>query len=92
MSQKSQDASQNHDEVEAVVGKVREDGVIVTYPRYAVGKLTVNTDITCSIHDGWRGTVAPVHGQVVMLSFVQLFVKGWRAQSARPVTPHSQKS
>ena len=46
------------------------------------------TSITFSL-DVWQGDYPPKKGQVVLLTGVEKFKKGWRARSARPI-PYEQ--
>lgn len=80
--------------IRAVVGKVRGEG----QNRFAVTYLDRDTthpgisqgeSITFSLAD-WHGDSEPRKEQVVELLGVQLFVKGWRATSARPITLQPQ--
>lgn len=40
--------------------------------------------VTFTLTD-WKGTRLPRHGQVVIMTGLEKFDKGWRAQSAEPV-------
>lgn len=80
--------------IRAIVGKVRDAGeqrfVVaylekgVTLPGIANGE-----SITFSLCD-WQGAQEPRKEQVVLLQGVQLFQKGWRATSARPIVLEPQ--
>lgn len=76
--------------IRARVGKVREDGIIVTYPIRTMGELNVTTDITFHL-SVWGGNNQPRPGQIVELEGVALFMKGWRANSARPILPNGNR-
>ncbi len=47
------------------------------------------TDVTFDL-EGWQGTSEPKVGQMVELAKVQLFIRGWRASLARPITLKEQ--
>ena len=73
-------------EIEATVGEVAGKGryrFVVTYPTNA-SLIAKDEAITFSM-SAWSGDFEPVKGQIVMLSNVERFVKGWRAKNARPV-------
>lgn len=48
-------------------------------------ELTTKTSITFTLVN-WCGDGDPSPGQVVVLQNVQLYERGWRAASARPIT------
>jgi ASC-1-like (ASCH) protein len=76
------------DEIEAVVDSVLGRGrkrFVVTYPKRQIKGLKKGDSITFSMAV-WEGSKQPLRGQVVILSDVQEFEKGWRARSARPNT------
>lgn len=79
----------NPDEpIEAVIGSVRETkGYATAYP-IPGQRIPHNKDITFSL-DKWSGKGLPLKAQVVRLDDVTMFVGGWRASSASPVTPSS---
>lgn len=73
-------------EVEAVVSEVGGIGVrqfIVAFPTDQ-SLLPAGSAITFS-RNAWTGEHDPQKGQIIILSSIVRFVKGWRAQSARPV-------
>ena len=48
--------------------------------------LTPGTSVTFSLIMAWEGKHDPLKDQVVVLSDVEEFAKGWRARVARPVS------
>lgn len=80
-----QDAS--CDPVRATVAKVQDD-YVVAYPLADRGDLTRNDSVTFSLSE-WQGRTEPQCGQIVELIDTALYRRGWRAFSARPVTPQS---
>lgn len=78
------------EEIEATVSSVLRD-YAVTYPKDA-SLLPEGENITFSLSH-WQDDPKPVKGQVVLLSGIVRFSKGWRASSARPMTlPPRQKT
>lgn len=75
------------DPVRATVAKVQDD-YVVAYPLADCGDLTRNDSVTFSLSQ-WQGRRDPQHGQVVELLDTSLYMRGWRAESARPVIPRS---
>jgi hypothetical protein len=63
---------------------------VVTYPLHPCGDLTTRESVTFSV-TSWLGRRAPEINQIVVLVDTCLWVHGWRANAARPVTPHSTK-
>ena len=79
-------------EVEAVVSDIRgpkSSRFAVTYPSDDT-LLSKGATITFSLSK-WGGDGLPEKGQVVILTDVTKFAKGWRAGSARPVRISSKK-
>lgn len=74
--------------VKARVTKVFEDYVVV-YPICDYGDLTKGDGVTFS-RSNWCGADEPQHGQIVVLDTTYLFMRGWRAEKASPVTPFSK--
>lgn len=75
--------------IRAIVGLVRGEGdrrFAVTYldPGTVHPEIGKGESITFSLTD-WKGDTEPRKEQVVLLEGVQLFAKGWRAVSARPI-------
>jgi hypothetical protein len=82
---------QSPGDIRAMVGIIRGDGAArfaVTYPQDAKGQ---QKDITFSLSD-WDGDHEPRKGQMVVLSEIQLFAKGWRALKARPILFDQEQS
>lgn len=75
------------DTVRASVAKVMED-YVVAYPLADCGDLTRNDSVTFSLSE-WQGKTEPQYGQVVELIDTELYLRGWRADAARPVKPQS---
>ena len=71
--------------VKATVTSVKED-YVVTYPNRECGDLRTTDSVTFSL-SGWQGKSPPQCGQVVDLIGTALFSRGWRAESASPITP-----
>ncbi len=71
--------------LEAKVAKVCET-YVVAFPTKPVGDLTQGDSITFRLRD-WQGTEEPQHSQVVMLANTMLYINGWRAREAYPITP-----
>lgn len=91
------------EEYEGYVGKIVEKGeksYVVAYPfpddktlkKYdkGVGSRIPLAVVTFNLSD-WGGKYPPRHGQVILLTGVEKFVKGWRARHARPVNWDSGK-
>ncbi len=79
------------DVVRATIVKVRElEGYVVAYPLTDHGDLTRNDSVTFSLSE-WQGEWEPDYGQVVELIGTELYMRGWRAVCARPITPWSSK-
>ena len=57
----------------------------VCYPREGQ-VLATETTITFTLKTAWKGDRPPAKGQVVLLTCVEEFARGWRAQEARPVS------
>lgn len=76
--------------VQAVIGSVKEGKGYATAFPIPGQSLPPGTDITFSLGQ-WSGKVTPLKSQVVMLDDVTMFARGWRASSARPVTPTSNE-
>ena len=75
-----------NEEVEAVVSDIKgpkSNRFAVTYPSDSA-LLPQGATITFSLSE-WKGGGLPKKGQVVILTEVEKFAKGWRAQGARPV-------
>ena len=80
------------EELTATVGKLRGEGdgkFVITYPTVPIPPPFVQGDnITFTLSD-WTGSEEPRKGEVVRLSEVRLFAKGWRALKAcSAVTSH----
>lgn len=80
------------------IGKVVENGeksYVVAYPYpddqtirkhdKGVGSRIPLTAVTFNLSD-WGGKYPPRREQVVVLTGIERFVKGWRARHARPIT------
>lgn len=89
MTQPQAIAHSGNGAIRAVIGKVRDSGE----QRFAIAYLEKGAtlpgigegeSITFSLSD-WQGEQEPRKEQVVLLEGVQLFAKGWRAISARPI-------
>lgn len=85
----TQTAQQSQRTVRAVVGSVESKGrteFVVAYLEKGKNLSEIGPDesVTFSM-SCWHGTTPPQNGQVVELSNIQKFAKGWRALSARPV-------
>lgn len=76
------------DPIRASVAKV-EESYVVAYPLNDCGDLSNRDCVTFSLSD-WQDRNEPERGQVVELIDTALYVRGWRARSARPVTPIQQ--
>ncbi len=75
------------DPIRATITKVVEDGhYVVTLPMQNHGDLTPKDSVTFNLGN-WEGAQDPEVGQVVELQETHLYQRGWRAQSACPVTP-----
>ena len=88
MGEKKKEESSNLEEVEASVGNVVTTGkspYFVAYPRSTAGLPagSENLAITCSLNN-YDDDDPPVKGQVVILSNVREYARGWRAGQARP--------
>jgi hypothetical protein len=70
--------------VEACVGKVCET-YLVAYAKKNTGDLTTTDSVMLSLSD-WQGDFEPQNSQVVMLVNPTLYMRGWRARAAYPVT------
>lgn len=80
------------DDIEATVGNVLGEGsgrYAVTYPNEA-DFLPKGATITFSLSE-WEGSHEPRPGQVVVLSEIEKFHRGWRARRARPIRPPSKQ-
>ena len=75
--------------VEAVVVKIC-DTYVVTYPTSNVGDLTTRDSVTFRL-DEWRGSDEPQCSQLVKLVNPMVYMRGWRAREAYPVTFNSQQ-
>lgn len=75
--------------VMAIYGK-EDNRFAVTYPLQPVNGFSTTTSITFSLNV-WKGDIVPIKGQIVLLSNVQKFVKGWRARTARPIAVRSKQ-
>lgn len=79
--------SNEAEEVEAVVSAVKGEGndrFAVAYPTHDSSLISAGTTITFSLSE-WEGGHEPRRGQVVILTEVEKFAKGWRARRARPI-------
>ena len=75
-------------EIEAVVGDVIDRGnrpYVVTYPKEVSTAIQEGETVTFSLTD-WKGGKNPECGQLVILTGLQEFERGWRASEARPIT------
>ena len=84
---------QREDEIEASVMDICGEGknrFAVTYPTRPANGFLTTTSITLSFSE-WRGDMEPLKGQIVLLSNIQRFVKGWRARVARPIVAVSSE-
>lgn len=80
-------ASADKKEPEAVVSKIvtaRGRRYVVTYLRQPHGRISTKMAITFSL-SGWDDDSEPEPGQLVKLTGIREFVKGWRAEKASPV-------
>jgi hypothetical protein len=83
-------------ELRAIVGRIvgqAPRGFAVTYlqPMDQHPDISCEDTVTFSLTD-WEGEDGPQKEQVVILDDVQLFRKGWRARSARPIMLSNKKS
>jgi len=76
--------------IRAVVTKV-EENYVVAYPIEDCGDLRMNDSVTFSL-SFWEGDRDPQCEQVVELFGTTLFIRGWRAERARPVIPTKQSA
>ncbi|MGE5298110.1 MAG: hypothetical protein ACM3KM_03030 [Acidobacteriaceae bacterium] len=73
-------------EAEVVIGEIcreRKPPYVVAYTT-SNGDFPKGTSITFAL-TYWAGKMDPIKGQVVVVSNIQKFAKGWRAFGARPV-------
>ena len=80
--------------IRAIVGKVRGDGkfrfaIVYLEKGVILPGIKEGESITFSLSD-WQGEIEPQKEQVVLLDDVRLFMRGWRAHSARPITLEPQ--
>lgn len=68
-----------NDRIKAVVTGFSRNGEIAFAKADNYGKVTFLLDLTV-----WGDSVSPQKGQVVILSGMARFTKGWRASKARP--------
>lgn len=81
------------DEIEVSVMDICGKGrtrFAVTYPIQAVNGFSTTTSITFSLSE-WKEDIEPIKGQILLLSNIQQFAKGWRARVARPKRAVSSK-
>lgn len=87
------------EEYSGYVGKIIERGeksYVVAYPYPDDETLRKHQDripltaVTFQLSD-WGGKYPPRNGQVILLTGIEKFVKGWRARHARPVKWDSGK-
>ena len=72
--------------VRAKITKVMEE-YVVAYPLKDCGDLTTRDSVTFPL-SRWGSSNEPECGQVVDLDGTSLYMGGWRAYSACPVTPY----
>lgn len=83
--------------IRAIVAKVELE-YAVAYVEHDHGSLKKSDSVTFSlipkkgITPAWTEMMPPQHGQVVDLVNVTLHQRGWRAESACPVTPNSNQA
>lgn len=78
--------------VTALVTKDRHPFAYSTVRSVPEGSLlTAGTSVTFSLIMAWEGKHDPLKGQVVVLSEVEEFKRGWRARVARPVSAIGKK-
>ncbi len=75
--------------VEGCVAKVC-DAYAVVYPKQNAGDLTPKDSVTFSLSD-WRGGNVPQAQQIVILVNPMLYMRGWRAREAYPITVQGGK-
>ncbi len=81
-------------EIEAIVGLVSGkpgNRYAVAYPSEENDAVIPDKSITFSLSD-WGGENEPKRGQVVRLSGIERFAKGWRASHAEPVKLKAEKA
>jgi len=76
----------------ALVSKVRDHpqgSFAVTYPvertGFSIPQEIGKEAVTFTVAEAWQDEFEPQAGQLVVLSGLRLFEKGWRALSARPI-------
>lgn len=77
----------NNGVIRAIVSNVLghgRDRYAVTHPEKELSSLSKGETITFSLMD-WDGSKEPLKGQIVVLSEIEKFARGWRARQARPV-------
>lgn len=87
MSTENSKQDPSWDTVRVVVSQVYET-YVVTYPLKRCGDLLTTDSVTFSLID-WKGKTSPDKGQVIDLAETHLYSRGWRAKSARPVSPQT---
>lgn len=81
----------DHDPSSLVRGRVAKvyETYAVAFPLESMGDLTPRDSVTFSL-DTWHGSETPQHAQIVTLVNPMLYMRGWRAREAYPVTPVTQ--
>ena len=80
-------SNQSVHEIRVTVGMVSEKGFVITYPEDKDNLpegVKANESITFDLKF-WEESECPTKGQVVILSNLKRFARGWRAFSVRQV-------